>query len=65
MREGELVREVEDQSIVNYEREIGELVREVEDQSAMTYEKRSWQIEPTIFVLDLWRPAFQRPSSIG
>ena len=39
MREGELVREVEDQSIVNYEREIGELVREVEDQSAMTYEK--------------------------
>ena len=39
MREGELVREVEDQSTVNYEREIGELVREVEDQSAVTYEK--------------------------
>ena len=39
MREGELVREVEDQSPANYEREIGELVREVEDQSAMTYEK--------------------------
>ena len=43
MREGELVREVEDQSIVNYEREIGELVREVEDQSAMTYEKEVGQ----------------------
>ena len=39
MREGELVREVEDQSTVNYEREIGELVREVEDQSAITGEK--------------------------
>ena len=33
MREGELVREVEDQSAVNHEREIGELLREVEDQS--------------------------------
>ena len=43
MREGELVREVEDQSIVNYEREIRELVREVEDQSAMTYERESGQ----------------------
>ena len=40
MREGELVREVEDQSTVNYEREIGELVREVEDQSAITDEKK-------------------------
>ena len=39
MREGELVREVEDQSTVNYEREIGELVREVEDQSAIICEK--------------------------
>ena len=35
MREGELVREVEEQSPLNYEREIGELVREVEEQSAM------------------------------
>ena len=43
MREGELVREVEDQSIVNYEREIGELVREVEDQSATTYEREVGQ----------------------
>ena len=43
MREGELVREVDDQSIVNYEREAGELVREVEDQSAMTYEKEVGQ----------------------
>ena len=36
MREGELVREVEEQPPVNYEREIGELVREVEEQSAMS-----------------------------
>ena len=36
MREGELVREVEDQSTNN---ERGALVREVEGQSAMTYEK--------------------------
>ena len=43
MREGELVREVEDQSIVNYEREIGELVREVEDQSCMTCEREVGQ----------------------
>ena len=34
MRDGELVREVEDQSAVNAELEDGELVREVEDQSA-------------------------------
>ena len=43
MREAELVREVEDQSTVNYEREIGDLVREVEDQSAVTYEKEVGQ----------------------
>ena len=43
MREGELVREVEDQSTNNYEREIGALVREVEGQSAMTYEKEVGQ----------------------
>ena len=39
IREGELVREVDDQSIVNYEEETGELVREVEDQAAVTYVK--------------------------
>ena len=43
MREGELVSEVDDQSIVNYEREARELVREVEDQSAMTYEREVGQ----------------------
>ena len=43
MREGELVREVEDQPIVHYEREIGELVREVEDQLCMTCEREVGQ----------------------
>ena len=39
MREGELVREVENQSIINHESEIANLVREVEDQAAITVEK--------------------------
>ena len=41
MREGELVREVEDQSTNNYEGRA--LVSEVEGQSAMTYEKEVGQ----------------------
>ena len=39
MREGEVVREVENQSTVSYEGEIANLVREVEDQAAITGEK--------------------------
>ena len=42
-REGELVREVGNQSIVNYEREIGELVREVEDQPTTNQDQEDGQ----------------------